>query len=818
MQRVWCLLQNTRKSGPSGSFRFSLFVQPIYVGVFLILGLAGVDSQRARGGEPQGKDTDNGLLTIDRIFKSDSFSGKSYGTVHWLKGNRAYTKTAPSKARPGFQDIIGVDIRSGKTKVLVSADQLVPENETKPLRIESYTWSPNEGYVLIYTNSKRVWRQNTRGDYWVYDLSARELRKIGGVETPPSELQFAKFSPDSTKVAFVCNRNIYVQFLASGNLLQLTRSNSPNVINGTFDWVYEEELGLRDGLRWSPDSQSLAFWQLDTTGVGEYLLVDNTSGRYQKVKRFNYPKVGTKNSSCRVGVITFEARGEGEATCTPGEKVKFKLNLGPSFSTMKTPDVAGLVWLNIPGDSREHYIARMDWHPSSKYVILQQLNRLQNTNKVFSIPLFHKGKVEVLLTEKDSTWVDVHDHLHWFNGGKQFTWLSERDGWNHLYVYSEKKPALITPEQSDVIDAVRVDQRGKWIYYYASPRNPTQQYLYRARLDGSGQEKLTPNGHAGWNTYQISPTGDWAIHTHSSFQSPPVVNLVSLPDHKVIRVLEDNKKAHDQIKRLKRLPVKFFRVDIGEGVLLDGWCLKPHDFDPSKRYPVLFYVYGEPAGQTVLDRWTRDRYLWHLMLAQHGYLVMSLDNRGTPAPRGRAWRKIVYRKVGILAPREQAAAVKAIQKKWSWVDPKRVGVWGWSGGGSMSLHAIFRYPKVYHLAMSIAPVSIERYYDTIYQERYMGLPSDNAKGYQEGSPINYAKKLEGNLLIIHGTADDNVHYANTEAVVNELIAANKQFTMMAYPNRSHSIFEGRNTRRHLFTLLTTYLKRNLPAGPAKSSK
>jgi dipeptidyl-peptidase-4 len=278
-------------------------------------------------------------------------------------------------------------------------------------------------------------------------------------------------------------------------------------------------------------------------------------------------------------------------------------------------------------------------------------------------------------------------------------------------------------------------------------------------------------------------------------------------------VLEDNKKLRDAVNALKRQPTEFFRVDIGDGLELDGWCIKPPDFDASKRYPVVFHVYGEPAGQTVLDRWGGPNYLWHLMLAQHGYLVMSVDNRGTPAPRGRDWRKVVYRQVGILAPKEQAAAVRAILKRWPFVDPERVGIWGWSGGGSMSLNAIFRYPDLYHTAMAVAPVSNQRYYDTIYQERYMGMPHDNAEGYRDGSPIAHARQLKGNLLIVHGTADDNVHYANAEALVNELIAANKQFSMMAYPNRSHSISEGPNTRRHLFGLLTRYLEQNLPAGP-----
>jgi dipeptidyl-peptidase-4 len=279
-----------------------------------------------------------------------------------------------------------------------------------------------------------------------------------------------------------------------------------------------------------------------------------------------------------------------------------------------------------------------------------------------------------------------------------------------------------------------------------------------------------------------------------------------------VRILADKSELREKLNELKKSPTEFFRVDIGDGVLLDGWCIKPPDFDPGRKYPLFFYVYGEPAGQTVMDRWGDKRYLWHLMLAQQGYLVMSVDNRGTPAPLGRAWRKCIYRQIGILASADQAAAARAIIKNRPYVDPDRIGIWGWSGGGSMSLNAIFRYPDLYHTAMAIAFISNQRFYDTIYQERYMGLPDDNEEGYKNGSPITYAHKLKGNLLIVYGTGDDNCHYQNCQALVNELIKHNKHFTMMSYPNRTHSIKEGENTRRHLYELLTRYLHEHLPAG------
>jgi dipeptidyl-peptidase-4 len=401
------------------------------------------------------------------------------------------------------------------------------------------------------------------------------------------------------------------------------------------------------------------------------------------------------------------------------------------------------------------------------------------------------------------------------DNGQRFTWVSERDGWSHVYIVPRRGEAkLVTPGAYDVLSVEAVDEKGGWLYFIASPDNPAQRYLFLCRLDGRGKpERITPLDQPGTHSYQISPTAQWAFHTFSKFGSPPMIEVVRLPKHTVVRTLADNSELKARVGALKRQPGEFFRVDIGDEVELDGWCLKPPDFDPQKKYPILFYVYGEPAGQTVLDRWDGNRYLWHLMLAQQGYIIASIDNRGTPAPRGRAWRKSIYRQIGILASTDQAAAVKALLRKWPFVDPKRVGVWGWSGGGSMTLNAMFRYPDLYKTGIAIAFVSDQRLYDTIYQERYMGLPKDNEGGFKNGSPITFASGLKGNLLIIHGTGDDNVHYQSFEKLVNELVANRKRFTMMAYPNRSHGIFEGKNTTIHLYELMTGYLEEHLFRSP-----
>lgn len=723
------------------------------------------------------EEKDPSLLTVARIFASGEFDSQRF-SARWLPDGRGYLRLESSKDSTGGRDLVRYDPRTGDREVLVPAAHLIPPGESSPLKIDGYALSEDRSLLLIYTNSKRVWRRNTRGDYWVLDRTSRELRKLGG-GAKPSSLMFAKFSPAGRHVAYVRENNVYVEDLRERRITQLTTCDSPHVINGTFDWVYEEEFGLRDGFRWSPDGKSIAYWQLNTGGVREFTMINDTDALYPRVIRFEYPKVGQRNSAARVGVIGAK-----------GGKTQ---------------------WMEIPGNPRNHYVARMDWAAGSKQIVLQQFNRLQNTCRVM-LANARTGEVKTILTERDDAWVDVHDELKWLSDGKRFAWLSQRDGWRHVYLVSRsgKQLRLVTPGDYDVIELLHVDEDKGRLYFLASPDNPTQRYLYRIHLDGTGRERVTPADRNGTHRYQISPNGGWAIHSQSSFDSPPRVELVELPGHAKTRTLVENKQLRKKIAKLKRRPSEFFRVDIGEGVLLDAWCIKPPSFDPKKKYPLLVYVYGEPAGQTVLDRWGGKGYLWHLMLAQRGYLVMSFDNRGTPAPRGRAWRKAVYRQIGILAPADQAAAVKKVVAERSYVDADRIGVWGWSGGGSMSLNAIFKYPDLYKTAMAVAPVANQRYYDTIYQERYMGLPSDNVEGFRKGSPINYARQLKGNLLVVHGTGDDNCHYQGTEALINELIRHNKPFTMMAYPNRTHSIREGANTTRHLRELLTRYLSENLP--------
>lgn len=726
-----------------------------------------------RADEPVGES----LLTVGRLFGTKEFDTESLPARRWSKKSSTFFTLEKG-------DLVRHDPATGKTDIVVPAKAFTPKDATEPLKVEGYEFSADESKLLLYTNSQRVWRRNTRGDYWLLDVATRTLKKLGG-DAAPSSLMFAKFSPDASRVAFVRVNNLYVQDLKSLAITPLTRDGSKTRINGTSDWVNEEELDLRDCFRWSPDGRQILFWQFDTTGVADFHLIDNVVSKVPRITTFAYPKVGEKNSATRLGVIP-----------VGGGNVQ---------------------WLDLPGDPREHYLPQADWTPDGSQILVQQFNRLQTELTVWRVDP-GTGLAKPVFTEKDTAWLENENPWRWLDGGKSFLWLSERSGWRHAYrAHVDGSPLEpITKGEFDLIEVEAVDAAGGWLYYAASPNDAIRRYLFRVKLDGSKTEQLSPSQQTGWHTYDVSPDARWAIHTWTTFTMPPVVELVRAGDHGVVRTLTDNAKLREKLAALKRPEIEFMKVPIGNGVTLDGWSMKPAKVEPNAKLPLLMYVYGEPHGQTVRDAWGGPRGLWHWMLAQQGFVVASVDNRGTNVPRGRAWRKAVHRKIGILAPTEQAAAVRALLQRWPFVDATRVGSWGWSGGGSMSLNALFRHADLYRTAIAVAPVADQRLYDTIYQERYMGLPADNEAGYRDGSPITHAGKLRGNLLLVHGTGDDNCHYQGTERLMEELIAKGKRFTVLPYPNRTHAINEGRNTDQHLMETMTRFLRDNLqsPQAPA----
>lgn len=679
-------------------------------------------------------------------------------------------------------EITQTDVRSGAKTVLVKKEQLTPASASQAIHVQAFEFFPAAKKVLLYTNGRRVWRYATRGDYWLLDLTTGTLAKLGK-SLPESSLMFAKLSPDGTKAAYVSKHNLYVEDLKSGAIRPLTTDGTDRLINGTFDWVYEEELDCRDGFRWSPDSKRIAFWTVDASKIRNFLMINNTDSTYSYTVPVEYPKAGEK----------------------------------PSPTFVKTVDVASgkITPIQIPGEPDNNLLPRMEWIPGSSDLLIQQLNRRQQESKLY-IANAATGQANTIFTETDNAWVDVRSNWedgdmtnwYWLPGGKEFLFMSEKSGWRHLYkINREGRESQLINEPFDIIKIYHVDEKGGFVYFSASPANATQQYLYRLRLDGKGKaERLTPATYAGTNDYEVSPNGAFAHHRFSSANSPASQAFVTLPAHKAA-----DGKTIAEVKKTKG-KVEFFQVTTSEGVTMDGWMVKPVPFDSTKKYPIVFYVYGEPAATTVNDQFgVGNDFLFQGDMAGKGYIYVSLDNRGTPAPKGRAWRKAIYRSNGIVNAKDQALGTQEILK-WPFVDKDRVAIWGWSGGGMSTLNALMQYPDIYQTGIAVAAISNLRLYDNIYEERYMGIPSETAADYLKGSPISHVKNLKGNLLYIHGTGDDNVHYQNAEVLINELVKAGKLFSLMIYPNRTHSISEGQGTFQHLGKTYTDYLLKNCPPG------
>ncbi|PST83317.1 S9 family peptidase [Pedobacter yulinensis] len=676
-------------------------------------------------------------------------------------------------------NLVSVSLPKTERKVLVAAANLKAEG--KQINIRDFAFSADGSKVLIYTNSKKVWRYDTRGDYWVLDLKTQKLARIGR-DKPASSLMFAKFSPSGNEVAYVSEHNLYVDDLSTGITKALTLDGTKRLINGTFDWAYEEEFDCRDGFRWSPDGRSLAYWQIDATKIKNFLMIDNIDSIYSYTIPVEYPKVGQDPSACKIGIV--------------------------DIATAKTS------WVNVPGDQVQNYIPRMEWIPGTNNIILQQLNREQNESKLF-IGNAANGSVRQIFSEKDKAWIDAAPGWNWISGGKEFIWQSEKDGWKHLYRLTSdgKRSSLITKGDYDIIELKLVDEKNNYVYFLASPANATQRYLFRTKLDGKGKlEQVTPSIFPGTHNYDISPNGLFARHTFSSAAVAPIQEWMNLSTGNPLTM--DGSLTNQLAKRTPpKNKVEFFQVTTEDGVTLDGWMQKPADFNPSKKYPVVFYVYGEPASQTVTDTWgAGQNFLYAGDMMADGYVYVSLENRGAPAPKGREWRKSIYQKIGTLNIRDQAQGAKKLLASRPYLDAGRVAVWGWSGGGSSTLNLLFQYPDIYQTGIAIAAVGNQLTYDNIYQERYMGSPLKTTEAYVKGSPITYAGNLKGNLLYIHGTGDDNVHYQNAEMLINELIRHGKTFQMMAYPNRTHSISEGEGTGKHLSLTYTRFLKEHCPPG------
>jgi dipeptidyl-peptidase-4 len=596
------------------------------------------------------------------------------------------------------------------------------------------------------------------------------------IESPRRERagSSGNLSPDGHRALYSDRGNLYVRDLHSDQTVPLTKNAAgSSVSNGRAIW--------------SPDGKRIAYVQSDFSKVRRRSVLVPSDPSYPEVREDRFARVGETISALRVGVVDAQ-----------GSETR---------------------WLSIPEPSEGFYLGQVSWAGNSHELLVEQFSRFRD-KRAFLLADLHTGEITRVFHESDPAWVIASIRknvgLEWIRDGRAFIVLSEKDGWRHAYVYSRdgEEQALLTPGASDIIERVKVDEMRGWFYYNASPDNGTQKYLYRAHLDGTGKpERVTPMNQPGTHDYDFSPDAKWAFHTYSTFDTPPVTELVQFPEHRVVRVLEDNKTLRSKMESLDFQPTEFFQLDIGDGVVMDAWMIKPADFDPSRKYPVFVYVYGEPHSQTVLDQWGRVHADYHRMIADLGYLVVSIDNRGTPAPKGAAWRRSVFGSLGPLSTEEQAAGLRELSRVRPYVDLSRVGIWGWSGGGSNTLNAMFRKPDVYHVGIAVAPKPQPHLYNAGFQENYMRTREVNPEGYRKAAAINFAEGLQGDLLIIHGTGETNTHIEITEGLVDRLIELGKQFDYMAYPNRNHGLHEGRGTNVHLRMLMTGYLLEHLPPGP-----
>ena len=744
--------------------------------------------------------TDQRQLTLETIFSETTFQSASFRGGRWAEEGPVLTYIEPTGEEEAT-DLIQLNLETDERIRLISGATLEAPDVDRTIAIEDYQYSRDGSKVLLYTDSERVWRLNTKGYYYVYDARAETLTPIADRDS--GFQMFAKLSPDGSQVAFVRDRNLFLVDLGSMEETQLTSDGAEGgIINGTSDWVYEEEFGLRDGWAWSPDGQYIAFLQLDETATREFAMTD-LRGLYPAFERFRYPKAGEANSEIHAGVINVAS----------GEKTFFETG----------------TW-NAGGDSLE-YIPQLGWTPAidgTHYVYLFRMNRDQNNlDLLYGNPA--SGEIQTVLEETSETWLDVETGfsdldvgtITFLDDGAHFVWISERDGHRHLYLYENSGTFVgqITQGDWDVTDFHGIDEAEGWVYFTSTEASPLERQFYRTRFnaaDAAGTpERITEK--AGWHSVNLSSDARYFIDTFSDVTTPPTVMLYDAEGDS-LQTLEGNAALRDTLAQYTLPAPAFTQVPGADGTMLNAYVIKPTDFDSAQAYPLLMHVYGGPGSQTVRNAWGGSQMAWHQYLAdEKGILVASVDNRGTGA-RGRDFRTSTYKKLGILEVEDQIAAAQHFGQM-PYVDEDRIGIWGWSYGGYMTLLSMLYGdgPETFKAGVSVAPVTSWRLYDTIYTERYLSTPQKNPEGYDGGSPQTYADRLrdDQDLLLVHGDFDDNVHFQNTIQMADALQAAGKPFEMMVYPGRNHGI-SGDGTRLHLFTLATDFFEEALVEAPMTS--
>ncbi|MEX2403380.1 MAG: S9 family peptidase [Balneolales bacterium] len=706
-------------------------------------------------------------LTFDHLFDG-SFVPQTISSVNWMQDGKFYTSLEDNHEE-GSVEIHKNNIVDGSSEVILSSKELIPEGWTNPIRLEDYSFSDDESQVLIETDVERLWRRSTQSHFYVFDLETRELTKLTEGEAKQS---YATFSPQGNQVAFFRENNLFLVNLESGTETQITFDGKTNeIINGAADWVYEEEFYLTKTFSWSPDGQRISFYRFDESHVKEFV-IQQWTGDYPGELRFKYPKAGYRNSIVTIGVYEIET--------------------------------AETTWMDI-GEETDPYIPRVKWTQDPEILSIRRMNRLQNRLDLMLADV-NSGETRIIKTETSDAWININDDLTFLENGEQFIYVSEEDGYNHIYLYDMNGNLIrqVTSGHWEVTRYQGFDEESQTFYYLSTEDSPLERHFYRINADGTGKERLSTT--PGWNTVNMAPDFSYYLNYLTSDDHPQVVTLHD-GNGEQLQTLEDNTELEERISTFN-FPVKeYTTITVADSVELNAYWLKPLDFDETKEYPVLVYVYGGPGSQVVQNSYEgSDRHLWHRYLATQGYLVFAIDNRGTGG-RGQAFSQQVYKRLGEYETEDQIEAAEQLASL-PYVDANRIGIWGWSYGGYVSSLALAYGADIFSMAIAVAPVTDWRYYDTIYTERYMQTPQRNPSGYNNYAPVNVADKIKGNYLLAHGTGDDNVHFQHSIEMVDALIEADVQFESMFYPNRAHAIGGG-NSRRHLYEMMHEYVLKNL---------
>lgn len=700
-------------------------------------------------------------LSLEEIW-SGAFRTKGMDELHAMKNTNQYTVLNFDRSTRTMQ----IDLYDFQTldKVRTLFDT---KNFTEIQYVDSYTFDEKEGKILIATNSKPIFRHSFTAEYFVLDIATQKIQKLTN-----KEVQEPTFSPDGTKVAFAFQNNLYIKDLLSGVEEQITTDGKKNhIINGITDWVYEEEFAFVRGFDWNASGDKLAYIRFDESQVPEFSMDIYNQGLYPTQEVFKYPKAGEKNSE--VSLHVFDARS----------------------NKTKTVDLSNY---------NDFYIARIDWTKDSNILSAQVLNRHQNNLDL----LFIDGTTaiaKVVLNEKDKAYVDVTDNLT-FLSDNSFIWTSEQSGYNHIYHYdkSGKLKKQVTNGNWEVTAYYGYDEKNKTVYYQSVENGSINRDIYAVKINGKGKIRLSEQ--TGTNEATFSPNFQYYINSFSNATTAPVYTLNNSKDGKVLKTIVENKILEAKLAQYDVAPKEFFTLTTEKGHELNAWIIKPKNFDVSKKYPVFMYQYSGPGSQQVANSWNNINDYWFMMLAQQGYLVVCVDGRGTGF-KGAEFKKCTYKELGKYEVEDQIDAAKVIGK-YPYVDATRIGIFGWSYGGFMASNCIFQGADVFKTAIAVAPVTSWRYYDSIYTERYMQTPQENPGGYDNNSPITHVQKLQGNFLLIHGTADDNVHVQNSMKMIEALVQANKQFDWAIYPDKNHGIYGGK-TRLQLYTKMTNFIKEKL---------